>query len=282
VDALIFYQDLLPPLAPMGADFVFRPGPVLAEPVRTRADVARLRGYDIAAELPFVGETLRLVRRALGNELPLLGFAGAPLTLLYFMVEGGSPGSAPQRAPALLRDDPATAHALLALLADMTADYLAYQVECGADAVQLFESAGDLVDEATYRAFAHPYHQRVFDRLSTRVPTILFVKEQPFVGLMATSGADVLSVGRCVDLAAARRELGGRVALQGNVDNQLLVHGTFEQIDAAARACVAAGGQEGHILNLNHGLLKDTPFANVCRLIETCRRTTLSEARSAP
>jgi uroporphyrinogen decarboxylase len=282
VDAIIFYQDILTPLAPLGAEFVFRPGPVLAEPVRTRADLDRLRTFDVAAELPFVGETLRILRRALQDQLPLLGFAGAPLTLLYFLAEGGSPGPAPTCAPALLRSEPAAAHALLARLADLTADYLAYQAASGAQAVQLFESVGDLVDEPTYRTFAHPYHVRIFERLSARVPTILFVKERPWISLMANSGADVLSVGQCIDLHAARRELGGRVALQGNIDNRLLLHGTFAQIDAAVRACVSAGGQTGHILNLNHGLLKDTPIENVQRLIDTCKQIKPTESGSAP
>ena len=273
VDAIIYYQDILTPLTPMGAPFVFRPGPVLEEPVRSARQVAALHRFDPTEALPFVAEELRMVRTALNGDLPLLGFAGAPLTLAYFMIEGGSPGRDPQHARQVQQEDPRAMHELLALLADTTADYLAYQIESGADAIQLFESVGDLVSEAEYREFAHPYHVRVFERLAAKVPTILFVKEQPWVELMAGSGADVISVGSCVDLAEARRQVGHKVALQGNVDNDIVANGTLDEIDAAVRDCVHAGGHEGHILNLNHGVLKDTPFENGCRVIETCKTT---------
>lgn len=278
VDAIIFFQDILTPLAPLGAEFVFRPEPRLARPIRCRTDAARLHLYEVRAELPAVGQTLQFVRAALRDELPLLGFAGAPLTLLFFLAAGTSPTRDPAAGRALLRDDPQTAHGLLEKLADLTGDYLRYQVESGADAVQLFESAADLVDEGQYREFAHPYQVRVFDRLAGCAPTILFVKDQTFLDLMAESGANVLSVGRGVELAAARREYGGRVAFQGNVHNQLLATGTAAQIEAAAHDCIAAGGHTGHILNLDHGVLPNTPLENVCQLIETCHRTVLSPA----
>ncbi len=280
VDALILFQDILTPLAPLGAEFVFRPEPVCARPVRSRTDADRLRAYEVAEELPFVGQSVQLVKQALDDELPLLGFAGAPLTLLFFLVAGGSPGRAPEAPRALLRDDPATARRLLELLADMTAEYLRYQIDSGADAVQLFESVADLIDEQAYREFAHPYHVHVFSSLSARVPTILFVKQQPFLDLMVQSGANVLSVGSGVDLAAARRSYGECVAFQGNVSHELLATGTPDQVATATRACIAAGGHTGHILNLDHGVRPETPLANVCRLIETCRDTVLDSAEA--
>ncbi len=275
VDAIIFFQDILTPLAPMGAEFIFRPSPVLENPLRTAADVAALRRYDPATALPFVTQTLRMVHEELAGELPLLGFAGAPLTLAFFLLEGKSPGSEATQARALMRSDRRLLHRLLEHLADMTTEYLALQIEAGADAVQLFESCGDLLSEAEYREFAHPYHRRVLDRLGNKVPRILFVAERPFIGLMAESGAEVLSVGRCVDLADVRRRVGHKVALQGNVDNRLAATGTLEEVAAATRACVKAGGHHGHILNLNQGLLKETPVENVRRLVETCKVTIL-------
>jgi uroporphyrinogen decarboxylase len=274
VDAIIYYQDILTPLAPMGAEFVFRPGPVLEQPIRDAADVDRLKEFDQAEQMPFIADELHLVRRELDGDLPLLGFAGAPFTLAMFMIEGGSPGRDPVHSRAAMRDNPGAVHRLLEKLADMTADYLAYQIASGVDAVQLFESVGDLLSKAEYREFAHPYHVRVFQQLAARVPTILFVKEQPLVALMAGSGADVLSVGKCVNLAAANAEFGDHVAFQGNVDNTLLVHGTPEQIDAAVGECVRAGGCQGHILNLNHGILKETPFENGRRFVSACKQIT--------
>ncbi len=275
VDAIIVFQDILTPLAPMGARFVFRPGPVLEAPVRSANDIDRLRDYDPHTELDFMAKSLQLVRQALDGDLPLLGFAGAPLTLAFFLIEGGSPGKTPTRATALMEDDPSLFHRLLERLADMTADYLAMQIEAGADAVQLFESIADLVSPTQYEEFAHRYHVRIFSRLGTRVPRMLFAKERPEVDLMVQSGADVLSVGSCVNLAEARRQFGDRVAFQGNVDNRLLVDGSFDEIDAAVRRCIQEGGGEGHILNLNHGLLKETPLDNVRRLVETCKEASV-------
>jgi len=278
VDAIIYYQDILTPLAPAGAEFLFRPGPVLEQPLRSTADLRRLHNYDPAAEMPFIAEELRLIRTALNHELPLLGFAGAPLTLAFFLIEGGSPGHTPENARRLMHEAPQALHELLTLLADITADYLAYQIASGVDAVQLFESLADVLTETEYREFAHPYHVHVFQRLQARVPTILFAKEQPFVELMVATGADVLSVGKCVDLAAAKRAWGHRVAFQGNVDNEIVAHGTLADVDAAVRACVAAGEHTGHILNLNHGLLKDTPFENGCQVIASCQSLRRSTA----
>jgi uroporphyrinogen decarboxylase len=275
VDAIIFFQDILTPLAPMGAEFLFRPGPVLDSPPRDRGGVDALREYDPTQELAYVSETLGNVRGALNGELPLLGFAGAPLTLAFFLLEGKSPGNDPKQARAMMRSDPALLHHLLTRLAGMTVKYLRFQIESGADSVQLFESVGDLLSEGEYREFAHPYHQRIFTELAAKVPTILFVKEQPWVELMVQSGADVLSVGKCVDLADAKRRYGDKVAFQGNVDNHLLIKGPPDSIDEAVRECIRAGGHQGHILNLNHGLLKDTPFDNACRVIDTCKATVL-------
>ena len=272
VDALILFQDILTLLTPMGAEFLFRPGPELRESWPANSDASTLRSVDPPTDLEFIGRAIRTVQRTLDGELPLLGFAGAPLTLAFFLIEGASPGARPARALAFLREQASRCHALLDVLTDATIAYLRFQIESGVDAVQLFESVADLVTPQEYATFAHPYHTRIFAELGHSVPTILFAKEQPDVGLMVQSGADVLSVGGCVDLASARREFGDRVAFQGNVSNSLVATGSVQDIDEAVRRCVEAGGRQGHILNLNHGLLKDTPFANVQRLIETTRR----------
>lgn len=271
VDAIIFFQDILTPLAPMEAPFLFRPGPVLSSPIRNRNDVKALRRYDVEKELPFVSQILRNLRDTLNGELPLLGFAGSPLTLAMFLIEGKSPGTDPVNTRAMMKSDPVVLHELLDVLSTMTVDYLKLQIQAGADAVQLFESVADLVSRSEYEEFAHPYHVKIFSQLSAMVPTILFVKEQPFVDLMVESGANVLSVGSCVDIAEAKKQYGHRVAFQGNVNNETLRSGSLEEIEEAVRSCIRAGGSEGHILNLNHGLFRDTPVENVCRLIDTCK-----------
>ncbi len=271
VDAAILFQDILTPLSPMGAQFVFRPGPMLSEPIRTSEQVEKLSRYDPAEELAFIPRSIELTLRELDGEIPLLGFAGAPLTLATFLIEGGSPGRKVDNVKTLMRDDPATCHRLLEKLADMTTDYLRVQIEAGVHAVQLFESVGDLFSESEYESFAMPYQQRIMKELEGHCPRILFVKENPRVELMAQTGADVLSVGQCVDLRSARSKLGNHIALQGNVDNQILLSGTKDEITRAVRDCIDSGGGRGHILNLNHGILKDTPFDSVRHFIEIAR-----------
>ena len=268
VDAVIIYQDILTLLTPMGANFVFRPGPELDRPLTTAADFERLGGVDPASDMDYVGKTIRGVRKELGGSLPVFGFAGAPLTLAMFMLAGKSPGPDPTGPLAALESAPADVHKLLDKLTDATIAYLAYQIDEGVDAYQIFESMSDVLTPEQYATFAHPYHVRIFSELSGRAPGILFAKEQPNVELMAESGADVLSVGRCVDLAAAKARFGHKVAFQGNVDNTIVEQGSLQQIDEEVHRCVHAGGQEGHILNLNHGLLKDTPADHVQRVIQ--------------
>jgi uroporphyrinogen decarboxylase len=273
VDAIIVFQDILTPLVPMGKRFLFRPGPILEEPVRCPGDVDALRPFDPSTELDFVAKTLHLIREALQGYLPLLGFAGAPLTLAFFLVAGRSPHLDSATARSMMLTEPALFHRFLDRLSDMTAEYLAVQIKAGVDAVQLFESAADLLSPDEYAEFAHPYHMKIFSKLDRRVPTILFAKDQPLVELMAASGADVLSVATSVDLADVKQRFGHKVAFQGNVDNRILLNGSAEEIDEAVHACVQAGRHEGHILNLGHGVLNGTPFENVCRFIDIAKTT---------
>ncbi len=272
VDAIIFFQDILTPLTPMGAPFVFRPGPVLETPIRTARDVDALHTFDPVSELAFVPDTLRRVKTTLAGRIPLLGFAGAPLTLAFFLIEGKSPGAA-EHAHAMMQAEPALFHRLLDRLADMTADYLLMQIEAGVDAVQLFESCADQLTLNQYREFALPYQVKIFSALAHRVPTIMFAKEQPLSDTLVACGADVLSLGSCVDLADAKRRYERCAAFQGNVDNALLAAGPIEEIQNAVRNCVLAGNHTGHILNLSHGLLANTPVEHVQCLIDTCKAT---------
>ena len=275
VDAIVLFQDILTPLAPMGAEFVYRPGPKLRGRFASPSDLQRLRPLDPSGDLAFVGRTLHVIRHTLGDELPVLGFAGAPLTLASFLLEGESPGASLTRLRSLMVEEPAACHRLLELLADTTIAYLRYQIDEGAHAVQLFESVADLLTPEEYETFAHPYQVKVFGELGRAVPTLLFAKEQPRVDLMVECGASVLSLGSSINLHDARRRYGHRVAFQGNVDNRLVASGTADEIDDAVFECVQAGGQEGHILNLNHGLLKETPFANVVRVVEATKRASI-------
>jgi len=274
VDAAILFQDILTPLTPLGAKFVFRPGPILENPIRDGRRIEQMRAFDPRAELPFVPKSIKLVLRELDGSLPLIGFAGAPLTLATFMIEGRSPGDNAENTRRLIQQEPATLHRLLDLLAQVTADYLKMQIEAGVHAVQLFESVADLFTAEEYEQFAHPYQATVLQAIQGPAPTILFAKEQLDLDLMVQTGANVLSVGRCVNVAEAHRQYSPRVAIQGNVDNRVLRDGSPDQIDDAVRQCLLAGRRTGHILNLNHGVLKDTPIDNVRRFIDTARSFT--------
>lgn len=276
VDAIIFFQDILTPLAPMGAAFTFAPGPCLEHPIRTARDIATLHHYDPADKLSFVPETFRLIHQALDKELPVLGFAGAPLTLAVFLMEGRSFGNSADSALALLREEPGLAHSLLEKLTAQTIDYLKLQIESGVAAVQLFESAAFLLDPALYNEFALPCQQRIFDALKGTVPTILFAREWDDLESLGDSGADILSLPATVSIAHARKTLGAHRVVQGNLSNRLLAYGSLKAIEAAARACIRSGQHRGHIFNLNHGLLPNTPYGNIQHLVKVVHQSTVN------
>lgn len=273
VDAIIYFQDILTPLAPMGAGFVFDPGPKFEKIFRSVEVLDALHLYDVADELPFIPETFRLVQESLDGELPILGFAGAPLTLAVFMIQGGSFGEQAEAAMSFMGDEPAALHRLLDKLAEMTIDYLTLQIDAGAAAWQLFESAAYLFSFDQYSEFALPYQQRIFDALRGRVPSIAFARDWTDLDSLNASGADILSLAKTPSIAETRERLGADRVLQGNLDNELLATGSKEAIAEAARDCIRQGGHRGHIFNLSHGLLRDTPFENVCHLVDVVRNT---------
>jgi len=271
IDAIIFFQDILTPLTPLGCPFVFRPGPVTEAPIRSGEQIERLAEFDVRAELPFVGETLERIQERLAGEMPVLGFAGAPLTLAVFMIEGKSFGASAEVALQFMAEAPEVVHSLLEKLTEMTIAYLKYQIESGAFAVQLFESAANLLTPYHYKEFALPYQQRIFEALRGLAPTIMFAREWERVEDLAASGADILSLPSSISIADARAVVGEERVVQGNLSNRLLCDGSKEQIEEAARAVVASGGCRGHIFNLDHGLLRETPYENIQHLMGVLR-----------
>jgi uroporphyrinogen decarboxylase len=272
VDAIIYFQDILTPLGPMGAPFLFRPGPRLSQPLGDIDAIRRLHGYDMAEELPFIEAIFANIHRELRGELPVLGFAGAPMTLVAFLLENGSFGNDMPNTMSFLREQPAELRHLLAKLTAMTIDYLLYQIESGAAAVQLFESAAFLLPPAIYRDYALPYQQQIFDALKGQAPTIVFARDWADVADLAAAGADVISLPASISAGEARERLERNVPVQGNLDNQLLASGSRDAIAEAVIACLESGGRRGHIFNLSHGLLKETPFANVEYVVDLVRR----------
>lgn len=268
VDAIIMFQDILTPLTPLGADFGFAPGPILNEPIRSASQAVALKPYDVPRELGFVGKTITDLLKELDGALPLLGFAGAPFTLAAFLIEGKSPSPGMQPVLEFAANEPESFGALLDVLTEVTIAYLNYQIDQGVHAVQLFESIGDRIPPDLYDRHAQPSHERIFSALRPHVPGILFVKGSPCPEKMLLSGAGVVSIGEQTPLAAVL-DKGGVV--QGNVDNGLLAGGTPDEVEAAVRACIRAGGGVGHILNLGHGILAETPFENVQRFVQAAR-----------
>ena len=279
VDAIIVYKDILTPLAPMGAHFRFDPGPILSPPIRTQAQIDALQPVnEPASQLAFTGKVIRKLRETLNGELPLIGFAGAPLTLAFFLIAGESPikrgaGVSEKATPVfqMIEESPELLHRLLSKLTEMTVNYLNYQISEGVQVVQLFESIADVLPRHIYAEFAFPYHQHIFAELNPEASGILFAKECNYLDLMHQSGAGVLSVGKCVDLGKAKTETDGTVAFQGNVDNDMLRDGTPDDITAAVKTCLEQGGKTGHILNLSHGLHRDTPFENVKHFVNIAK-----------
>lgn len=275
VDAAILFADILLPLEAMGLELRFGrdEGPVIANPVRTAADVERLRLPEPEEALSYVLEAVRMVRRELEGRVPLIGFAGAPFTLASYAIEGG--GSRNYLVcKRLMWESPAVWHALMEKLAEMTLRYLRAQVRAGAQAVQLFDSwVGTLAPE-DYREHVLPYSRHVLAGLREEgVPVIHFANNaSTLLELVCEAGGDVIGLDWRVDLAEAWRRLGHHVAVQGNLDPAALL-APLPVIEAKVRAILArAAGMPGHIFNLGHGIHKETPVEHVQFLVETVHR----------
>jgi uroporphyrinogen decarboxylase len=268
VDGIILFYDITTLPVAMGQRFVLQPtrGPVPDRPIRTLADVERLEATPDPRRFQHIRDLLSLVRAELRGELPVLVFAGAPFTVATYCINTGKNIAATRR---FVAEQAPVWQALLERLTTATIHFLRTLIADGADVYQLFDSWAGLLERPEYEAWAQPHHQKIF-REATGIPRILFVKEGPYLSLMAASGADVISLGVRHDLAAARREY-PHLVFQGNVDETILRTGTPEQVVAATRACLIAGGGQRHIVNLNHGVDRRTPVANFEAFVRTVR-----------
>ena len=277
-DAVILFSDILVPVRAMGAPVeIGDSGPKLGRPVRSAKDVGMLHAFDPSRETRFVLDILSALRRSIGDSAALLGFAGAPWTLASYLVEGG--GSKNFTAiKAMISRDPHALRALLTKLARMVEEYLEAQIEAGADAVQMFDTWAGELSPAEYREFALPYARDAIARIRRRgKPVIYFVNGvSGILDLAAQTGADVLSIDWRCRLDEVRRRVPGR-PLQGNLDPALLL-GTPESVAARVSEILAETGGEGHILNLGHGILPETPVESVEAFYETVRAFRRSES----
>jgi uroporphyrinogen decarboxylase len=269
VDAAILFADILLPLEPMGAKLHFSPGPVIDNPVRSAADVKRLKDVDPDKGLAFVAESVRLIRRELEGKTPLIGFAGAPFTLCSYLIEGG-PSDGFARTKAFMAEQPEAWDKLMRLVRQITADYLWMQVRAGAQALQLFDSWIGALSPEVYRRQVRPHSRFVLESLKgAGVPVISFgTGTSGFLEDFAEAGGDVIGVDWRVDLDAARKRIGAKKAIQGNLDPILLL-GDKKPLKAAVLDVLKrSGGKPGFIFNLGHGILPSTPVDNVRSVVE--------------
>jgi uroporphyrinogen decarboxylase len=259
VDAIILFYDITTLPVAMGLPFALRPaqGPVPDHPIRTLADVERLERDPPPDRYDHIRRLLKMVKDELRGKLPVIVFAGAPFTVATYCIGTGKDMDATRRFAA---EQPRAWGELLDRLAGATVGFLGTLVREGADVYQLFDSWAGMLTADEYARWAQPQHRAILGAVS-EVPRILFVKECPYLEEMTASGADVVSLGRQHDLAAARRQYPNLV-FQGNVDEKVLRTGTPEQVAEATRRCVAEGSGRRHIVNLNHGVDRSTPVAN--------------------
>jgi uroporphyrinogen decarboxylase len=250
-------------------------GPVLDERFRGDADLARLRPLEPEADEPYVLETVRLLVKEL--QVPLIGFAGAPFTLASYLIEGG-PSRDHARTKALLWSEPAVWDRLLAALVDIVVPHLRAQVASGASALQVFDSWVGALAPDTYRARVQPHMRRLFDGIADLdVPTIHFgVGTGELLGAMAEAGGDAVGIDARVPLDAGWERIGGpgARAVQGNLDPTVLLS-TWEAVEVQALDVLArAGGRDGHVFNLGHGVLPTTPVDHLQRLVDLVHERT--------
>jgi uroporphyrinogen decarboxylase len=268
LDAAIVFSDILLPLESLGVEMTFNPGPRIARPARPRADVNALAARSAEEAGSCVGETIRLLNRELAGRTPVIGFCGAPFTLAAYLVQGeGKEGFGALKT--LLYRDGATVDALLELLASAMTRYLRMQVAAGAAAVQIFDSWVGLLGADQYERFAGRHVRAMVEGLAgLGVPVIYFVNGAPhLLEAAASTGADVLGLCWRTPLDEAAARVGPGVALQGNLDPHALFAPPAEVARLARGVLDRMAGRAGHVMNLGHGILPETPIESVEALV---------------
>lgn len=277
LDAAILFSDILtvPDAMGLGLYFTEGEGPRFERPLREEWAIRDLTVPDPYNQLRYVMDGVAEIRRALGNSVPLIGFSGSPYTLACYMVEGAS-SSDYRRVKTMIYDRPDLMHRILAVTADAVTAYLNAQIESGAQAVMIFDSWGGALSAAAYREFSLSYMQRIVAGLikthdGERVPSIVFTKGGGlWLESIADIGCDAIGLDWTIDIGEARRRVGDRVALQGNLDPNVLFASPGRIADEAKRVLDSYGsGDTGHVFNLGHGISQYTPPEHVTALVET-------------
>lgn len=265
IDAAILFSDILVTGEAMGGDLSFNQGvgPKFANPVRTAADVDALE-TDVQDRLQYVADAIKVIQQRLNGKIPLIGFAGAPFTVMSYLVEGGSSKDF-KLTKLLLHNQPELAHRLLSKIAKVTTDYLNLQIAAGVNAVQIFDSWALALSWDDYREFSHQYIQQIIAGLNRRdIPVISFCKgSSVFAPLMAEAKPDVISIDWNVDLKDMKQRLPKGIAVQGNLDPHILYADKTVIKDRIHRLFERMRGEDGFIFNLGHGIMPDIPFDHV-------------------
>jgi uroporphyrinogen decarboxylase len=274
-DGVIMFSDILTPLDGMGIPFelVESRGPIIDPPIRTRAQVDAVRLLEPEESLGFVRTILQTLRKEVGDEATVLGFVGAPWTLAAYAVEGKS-----SKDYALIKQmaftEPELLHDLMVKLADSIARYVIFQIESGAQIVQIFDTWAGQLNPADYKIFALPYEKRIVDQVRKvypDVPLILYINHSAgLLSHVAESGVNIISLDWTVDMAEARKVLGSNIGVQGNLDPCVLL-GDQAQIRRRTLEIIEKAGPTGHIMNLGHGILPITPEDNARCFFETVK-----------
>jgi uroporphyrinogen decarboxylase len=274
-DGVILFSDILTPLPGMGIpfDIIESRGPIIDPPIRSQEQVEKLRPLDPTESLGFVGEILKTLRHEVGNQATVLGFVGAPWTLAAYAIEGKS-----SKDYAVIKrmayTEPALLHRFLSHLADSIATYVRYQIDCGAQVVQLFDSWAGQLSPIDYDTFALPYQQQIVRQVKAthpNTPLILYISGSAgILERMPLSGVDIVSLDWTVDMAEGRQRLGNSVGIQGNMD-PVALFGPQPFIKERILDTIAKAGNHRHIMNLGHGVLQQTPEENVGFFFETVK-----------
>ncbi len=273
VDAAILFSDILTPVEPMGMKLDFVPGPLFEDPIRSMADVEKLRIPDMEQDVPYVLDTIKILRRELASKVPLIGFGGAPFTLACYMVEGkGSKDWATMKR--MMYSAPEVYHALMEKVTTMDMEYLNAQIKAGAQAIQIFDTWGGVLSPADYQRYVLPYTTRLINGLNRmQTPVIHFVKGAgTMLPIVQQAGGDVMGLDWHISLGAARDQLGSAMAVQGNLDPTVLF-ASREIIEREVRRVLDENaGRPGHIFNLGHGILPSVPPENAIFMVECVHR----------
>ncbi len=283
VDAAILFADLLPMLEPIGLQLEYAEGegPVIHNPVRLAAEIDQLKPLEDVGSLQFVFDAVKLIRRDLPNNIPLLGFAGAPFTLASYAIEGsGSKNYA--HVKRLMYSDPGAWSALMSCLTRSLIEYLKAQIGAGVQAVQLFDSWAGCLSPSDYRRYALPHTKAVIDAVRPFAPVINFATGNPaLLPLLREAGGDVIGLDWRVDLRDGWQTVGHDVAVQGNLDPVVLLSDWKSVKRKAQDVLDAADRRPGHIFNLGHGVLPETPPEYVKSLVEFVHEKGMAPAKQA-